>query len=118
MKWLEIEKKYLPSRDYSEIADLNEGLFFYRQLHIFLYPFYYIDYTLAQVCALQFWNKSRENSKEAWEEYLHLCRLGGTKPFTELIKATSLKNPFEDGTIETIVPEVKKYIDSVDTTEF
>ena len=118
MKWLEIEKKYLPSRDYSEIDDLNEGLFFYRQLHIFLYPFYYIDYTLAQVCALQFWNKSRENSKEAWEEYLHLCRLGGTKPFTELIKATSLKNPFEDGTIETIVPEVKKYIDSVDTTEF
>ncbi len=61
--------------------------------HIFLYPFYYIDYTLAQVCALQFWNKS-EKIVRSMEEYLP-CRLGGTKPFTELIKATSLKIPFE-----------------------
>lgn len=118
MKWLEIEKKYLPSRDYSDIPDLNEGLFFYRQLHIFQMPFYYIDYTLAEVCAFQFWKKSRENSEKTWEEYLHLCRLGGTKPFTELVKEAKLENPFVDGTIAHIVPALKEYIDSVNADEF
>lgn len=118
MKWLEVEKKYLPSRYYEDIPELDEGLFFYRQGHLFSVPFYYIDYTLAQVCAFQFWKKANENREKAWEEYLHLCRLGGTKPFTELVKEANLENPFENGTIANIVPELKKYIDSVDTSKF
>ena len=81
-------------------------------------PFYYIDYTLAQVCAFQFWKKANDNREKAWEEYLHLCRLGGTKPFTELVKEANLENQFESGTISNIVPELKKYIDSVDTSKF
>ena len=118
MKWLEIEKKYLPSRYYEDIPELDEGLFFYRQGHLFGAPFYYIDYTLAQVCAFQFWKKANENRENAWKEYLHLCKLGGTKPFLELVKEANLENPFEDGTISNIVPELKKYIDSVDATKF
>ena len=51
--YLEVEKKYLPSRYYEDIPELDEGLFFYRQGHLFGMPFYYIDYTLAQVCAFQ-----------------------------------------------------------------
>ena len=117
-KWLEVEKKYLPSRYYEDIPELDEGLFFYRQGHLFGMPFYYIDYTLAQVCAFQFWKKANDNREKAWEEYLHLCRLGGTKPFTELVKEANLENPFESGTISNIVPELKKYIDSVDTSKF
>ena len=117
-KWLEVEKKYLPSRYYEDIPELDEGLFFYRQGHLFGAPFYYIDYTLAQVCAFQFWKKANDNREKAWKEYLHLCRLGGTKPFTELVKEASLENPFESGTISNIVPELKKYIDSVDTSKF
>jgi len=118
MKWLEIERKYLPSRYYEDIPELDEGLFFYRQGHLFGAPFYYIDYTLAQVCAFQFWKKANENREKAWKEYLHLCKLGGTKPFLELVKEANLENPFEDGTISNIVPELKKYIDSVDATKF
>ena len=117
-KWLEVEKKYLPSRYYEDIPELDEGLFFYRQGHLFGMPFYYIDYTLAQVCAFQFWKKANDNREKAWEEYLHLCRLGGTKPFTELVKEANLENPFESGTIAHIVPELKKYIDSVDASKF
>ena len=97
-KWLETERKYLPTRDYGEIDELKEGIFWFRQGHIFGTPFYYIDYTLAQVCAFQFWIKSRENREKAWEEYLNLCRLGGSKPFFELMKAANLKNPFTEGT--------------------
>ena len=113
-KWLETEKKYLPTRDYGEIDELKEGIFWFRQGHIFGTPFYYIDYTLAQVCAFQFWIKSRENREKAWEEYLNLCRLGGSKPFFELMKAANLKNPFNEGTIASVIPKIRKFLDSID----
>ena len=113
-KWLETEKKYLPTRDYGEINELKEGIFWFRQGHIFGTPFYYIDYTLAQVCAFQFWIKSRENREKAWEEYLNLCRLGGSKPFFELMKAANLKNPFNEGTIASVIPKIREFLDSID----
>ena len=113
-KWLETEKKYLPTRDYGEIDELKEGIFWFRQGHIFGTPFYYIDYTLAQVCAFQFWIKSRENREKAWKEYLNLCRLGGSKPFFELMKAANLKNPFNEGTIASVIPKIREFLDSID----
>ncbi len=113
-KWLEIEKKYLPTRDYGEIEELKEGIFWFRQGHIFSSPFYYIDYTLAQVCAFQFWIKANENREKAWSEYLNLCKLGGSKPFFELMKSANLKNPFEKGVLSEVVPKIKEYLDSVD----
>jgi len=113
-KWLEIEKKYLPTRDYGEVEELKNGIFWFRQGHIFSSPFYYIDYTLAQVCAFQFWIKSREDRKKAWQDYLNLCKLGGSKSFFELMKSANLKNPFEEGTIAAVIPKIKEYLDSVD----
>ena len=113
-KWLEIEKKYLPTRDYGEVEELKNGIFWFRQGHIFSSPFYYIDYTLAQVCAFQFWIKSREDREKAWQDYLNLCKLGGSKSFFVLMKSANLKNPFEDGTIAAVIPKIKEYLDSVD----
>ena len=113
-KWIEIEKKYLPTRDYGEVEELKNGIFWFRQGHIFSSPFYYIDYTLAQVCAFQFWIKSRENREKAWQDYLNLCKLGGSKPFFELMKSTNLKNPFEEGTLAFVIPKIKEYLDNVD----
>ena len=113
-KWLEIEKKYLPTRDYGEVEELKNGIFWFRQGHIFSSPFYYIDYTLAQVCAFQFWIKSRENREKAWKDYLNLCKLGGSKPFFELMKSANLKNPFEEGTLAFVIPKIKEYLDNVD----
>ena len=113
-KWLEIEKKYLPTRDYGEVDDLKEGIFWFRQGHIFNSPFYYIDYTLSQVCAFQFWIKSQENREKAWDEYLALCKLGGSKPFFELMKAANLKNPFEQGTIASVIPKIREFLESID----
>ncbi|ERK52116.1 M3 family oligoendopeptidase [Leptotrichia sp. oral taxon 879] len=113
-KWLEIEKKYLPTRDYGEVDELKNGIFWFRQGHIFSSPFYYIDYTLAQVCAFQFWIKSREDREKAWKDYLNLCKLGGSKSFFELMKSANLKNPFEEGTLAAVIPKIKEYLDSVD----
>ncbi len=116
-KWLEIESKYLPTRDYGEVDALKEGLFWFRQGHIFSSPFYYIDYTLAQVCAFQFWIKSNENREKAWKDYLDLCKLGGSKSFFDLMEAAKLKNPFNEGTIASIIPPIRKFLENIKDTE-
>ncbi|MBF0746705.1 M3 family oligoendopeptidase [Gemella sp. 19428wG2_WT2a] len=117
-KWLEVESKYLPSRSYDDVKALKNGMFFYRQGHLFSAPFYYIDYTLAQICAFQFWKKSRDNSKDAWQNYLELCDLGGSRAFLDLVKSAKLDNPFEDGTIAKVIPALEEYLESVDMTKF
>lgn len=113
-KWREIEKKYLPLKDYEDNDLYNRGGFFFKQLHIFTSPFYYIDYTLAQVCALQYFMRSRKEGEKAWDDYVALCKEGGSKPFLELVELAGLKNPFVSETIPTIIPEIKAYLDSVD----
>ena len=64
--WRKLEKMYLPHKDYSEIPFLEQGGWWMRQLHIFMDPFYYIDYTLAQVCALQFWSRFEKKDPQAF----------------------------------------------------
>lgn len=113
-KWREIEKKYLPHKDYEDNDFYNRGGYWFRQGHIFGTPFYYIDYTLAQVCAFQYWVKSRENREQAWDSYLKLCKLGGTKPFLELVKLAGLQNPFEDGSIKSVIEPIEAYLNQVD----
>lgn len=51
--WRELEQQYCPDKDYSENPDLARGIYWMRQGHIFESPFYYIDYTIAQVIAYQ-----------------------------------------------------------------
>jgi len=116
--WREIEKKYLPSKDYEDNDLLNRGGYWFRQGHIFSSPFYYIDYTLAQVCAFQFWVRSREDREKAWEDYLRLCKAGGSMSFLKLVELADLDNPFVDGTIERVVGPIKEYLDSVDDSTF
>ncbi|SEN32811.1 oligoendopeptidase, M3 family [Mesobacillus persicus] len=113
-QWREIEKKYLPHKDYDGNSYLEAGGFWQRQGHIYNSPFYYIDYTLAQICAFQFWKRSREDRKDAWEDYIRLCKLGGSKPFTELVKEANLISPFEDGCVQSVVGEIEAWLNSVD----
>ncbi|MEQ2525985.1 M3 family oligoendopeptidase [Robertmurraya yapensis] len=115
--WRDIEKKYLPHKDYDGNMYLENGGFWQRQGHIYNSPFYYIDYTLAQLCAFQFWKRSRENHEEAWEDYLKLCKLGGSLPFTELVKEANLISPFEDGCVESVVGEIESWLNSVNDKE-
>ncbi|NHM29581.1 M3 family oligoendopeptidase [Neobacillus terrae] len=113
-KWREIEKKYLPHRDYDGIEYLENGGFWQRQGHIYSSPFYYIDYTLAQICAFQFWKRSRENQEEAWKDYAHLCQLGGSMSFTKLVEEANLISPFEEGCVESVVGEIENWLSSVE----
>lgn len=110
----DLEKIYLPHKNYDGAPILEKGCWWYQQGHIFASPFYYIDYTLAQVCALSFWARNYHNDPDAWKDYLNLVSLGGTKTFTGLLKAANLDIPFVDGTIKKIVEAVKEYLDNVD----
>lgn len=116
--WREIERKYLPSKEYEDNDLLNRGGYWFRQGHIFSSPFYYIDYTLAQVCAFQFWVRSREDREKAWEDYLRLCKAGGSQSFLKLVELAELDNPFIDGTVARVTGPIKAYLDSVDDSNF
>ena len=117
-KWREIEGKYLPHRDYDGNSFLEGGGFWQKQGHIFSTPFYYIDYTLAQICAFQFWKKDRENHSEAWADYARLCKAGGSQSFLGLVKLANLRSPFEEGCVESVVGEITAWLDSVDDSKF
>lgn len=112
--WRTLEKKYLPFKDYDDDQFMDKGTYWFRQGHVFGSPFYYIDYTLAQISAFEYWIRSRENAAAAFENYLGLCQLGGSLPYTGLLKNAGLKNPFNEGTIKTLVEPLKAYLDSVD----
>lgn len=115
--WRDIEKKYLPFKDYDDDSFLEKGTFWFRQGHIFGVPFYYIDYTLAQVVAFQYWIKSQENHKEAFAHYLALCKLGGSKGFVELLKSANLENPFIKGTVAKTIEPLKEFLNNIDDTK-
>ncbi|MBE4909543.1 M3 family oligoendopeptidase [Bacillus luteolus] len=115
--WKDIENKYMPGKDYDGNDYLENGGFWQRQGHIYSTPFYYIDYTLAQICAFQFWKRSREESEAAWQDYLNLCKQGGSKPFLELVEVANLKSPFEDGCVQSVVGVIEDWLNSVDDTK-
>ncbi len=114
----EIEEKYLPHKKYDDVDIYERGRFWMKQRHIVESPFYYIDYTLAQVVAFQFFNEDRKNHEKAWKKYVRLCKLGGKYPFTELLEHAHLNNPFVDGTVSKTVKPLKKYLESIDDSKY
>ena len=116
--WKKLEEKYLPQRDYNGNAYLEAGGFWQKQNHIFASPFYYIDYTLAQICAFQFWKKDRDNHQQAWADYVRLCKAGGSLSFLDLVKLADLKSPFDDGCVESVIGEITEWLGSVDDSSF
>ncbi|MDF2536898.1 MAG: family oligoendopeptidase [Bacillales bacterium] len=112
--WRDIEKKYTPYKDYDDNNFLEKGTLWFKQGHIFFGPFYYIDYTLAQICAYQFWIKCNDDNKKAWNDYMNICKVGGSQSFLEILKTGNLKSPFEEETINKVSSQIKNYLDSID----
>ena len=108
----------LPYRDFQGNSYLEEGGFWQSQHHIYEAPFYYIDYTLAQVCALQYWARFREDKETAWSDYLKLCKAGGSAPFLALVKIGGLESPFDPGVIEKAVAPARAWLSTKDSSGF
>ncbi len=116
--WRDLEKSYCPERNYQESDDLARGLYWYRQGHIFEVPFYYIDYTLAQVCALQFWQRRIIAEDPAvWTDYLAICRIGGTNTFLETVNYGKLAWPFDYEKMTELLTIASNYLATIPETE-
>ncbi len=105
--WSGLEKVYKPHLDYGDNTFFGKGGFWQKQQHIYASPFYYIDYCLAQICALQFKVKLDEDFGKAWEAYLKLCKLSASDFYTNMLKAIGLDCPFEDGCVKNIVEKLE-----------
>ena len=106
--WLKLESEYRPHLDYEDDPYFGAGGWWQRQLHIYQMPFYYIDYVIASICAMQFKRMMDEDYKKAWDNYLKLCKLSARDFFTNMIKEVGLNSPFEDGCISALVEKLDK----------
>lgn len=115
--WRSLEKTYFPYRVYDDNDYGERGNAWQTIMHIFLVPFYMIDYTLAQVCAFQYFNRSMENREKAWNSYVKLCKAGGSRSFKELLDLAELKSPFEQGSLKTIIPSIEEALNTIDDSK-
>ncbi len=101
--WQEVERRYLPWRAYGDLAHPAKGALWQEKRHIYVAPFYYIDYTLALCCALQFWQRADADREAALEAYVTLCGRGGEASFRTLVRDAGLRVPFETGALAGVV---------------
>ena len=111
-EWLKLEKKYRPWIDFADLPFYGRGAGWQRQLHIYECPFYYIDYCLSTMAALQFFLLSLTDHKDAWERYLRLVRRAGMASYTELLETAGLKVPFEEGSIKGIAQQMTDWLEN------
>ncbi len=109
-KWLELEKKYRPHLNLSDLPFYGRGGGWQRQLHIYLYPLYYIDYCMAQTVAFQFFAESLKDWKKAFGKYLAFVDGAGTKTFEELVKGADMSLPYEKGCLKDTAETITEWL--------
>ena len=107
LAWKKLEEKYMPWRTYEPDDFFDRGGWWYHKIHIFLYPFYYINDTLTTMGAMEFKKKEREDHESAWKDYLNLCKCGGSMSYLETLRYAGVSNPFEEGSVEKAISVAK-----------
>jgi M3 family oligoendopeptidase len=98
--WREIERTYMPWRTYDGNAFLEQGGYWMQNQHIFLYPFYFIDYAIAQLAAFEFYTQMQKDRKAAWGNYYKLCQAGGSMGYFKLLEYCNLHNVLHEGSVK------------------
>lgn len=106
--WKKLQREYKPHWDFGDAKFFSKGGFWQKQQHIYMSPFYYIDYCIAQTDALQYKAKMDEDFKSAWDSYLKLCYLSASDFFTSMVEEVGLVSPFKDGCIKDVVAKLEK----------
>lgn len=109
--WKELEKEYMPWRNYDGNEFLESGGFWMEIQHVFLYPFYYIEYAFAQMSAFEFYEKFCRDRKSGWRDYYNLCCVGGTKGYFDTLEHAGLSNPFKEDTVKRIMHGIRFFLD-------
>ena len=108
--WRRVEKKYMPWRDYDGCEFMEKGGFWLATHHIFKYPFYYIEYALAQLASFEIYLQAEEDRNVGWGNYMKLCDIGGKVPYKESLKLCGLHDPFSEGTVKDIAEKIEAKI--------
>ena len=104
--WLELRRRFGPKTDWSGFNELKETSW-QSQLHLFQVPFYYIEYGIAQLGAIQLWQHHRRDSKDGLARYARAMKLGNTKPLPELFEAAGLDLGFDEGHVASLIGELR-----------
>ena len=105
-KWDALWQRYIPDIDYTGLEAVRESGW-HRKLHIFQVPFYYIEYGLAQIGALQVWRNSLTNQQEALAAYRNSLKLGGTQTLPDLFAAAGVEFRFDGPMLQAVVDLVE-----------
>src|SRR2546427_265094 len=105
--WLALMERFGGEVDWEGCEQARANLW-HRQLHIFLHPFYYVEYGIAQLGALQVWARSKENPVQALVAYKRSLRLGGSRPLPELFSAAGCRFDFSAKTVKPLVALVRQ----------
>ena len=111
--WSRLAAVYMPwLKPEESLGFYSSGRAWQRQRHIYISPFYYIDYCLAQTVSLEFWAMIKRDKAAAWEKYMAYTRLGGTLTFRELLDMAGLDSPFEPETLKAVAEAAKAWLDA------
>jgi oligoendopeptidase F len=111
--WLVLMDRFGGDADWSGREKARENLW-HRQLHIFLHPFYYVEYGIAQLGALQVWANSRRDKAKALNDYKLALALGGSRPLPELFAAAGCRFEFNAKTMKPLVGLVREELSKLD----
>ncbi len=100
--YLQLMNRFGGDVDYSGFEEVRAHSW-HRQLHIFIHPFYYVEYGIAQLGALQVWANSRRDKVQALRDYKNSLVLGGSRPLPELFSAAGCKFQFDAATIKPLI---------------
>lgn len=106
-KWLELDARFGPNVDWSGLEEYRAHAW-HRQLHLFEYPFYYIEYGIAQLGALQVWKRSLTDPAGALALYKKALSLGGTRGLAALFEAAGGKFDMSEATIRPLIEAVRE----------
>lgn len=104
--WLAIMDRFGGDVDWKG-HEATRANYWHRQLHIFLHPFYYVEYGIAQLGALQVWANSKRDTAQALRDYQSALALGGSRPLPELFSAAGCKFAFDAATVKPLVELVR-----------
>ena len=111
-EWASLSERFSPHVDRSGLWN-EQSVRWHRQSHIFTDPFYYIEYAMAQLGALQHWSNYQTNPAEALTNYFAGLSLGGSKPIPETYAATGIRFDFSPATLSPVLQDLLHKIESL-----
>ncbi len=114
--WVRTFERFSPDVDFAGYDDVLSA-YWHRQLHLFVVPFYYVEYGIAQIGALQVWRHARADQTGAVRQYREALALGGSQPLPALFAAAGAEFDLTTRTLGPVMQAVIEALDELDTAD-